>query len=325
MFHRYAWLVLAAAFMVVPANAADPATVRVNTFPNAKALALEAGIARGLFARHGVAVELEFTESSKAQRDGLAQGKFQLAQGALDNAVAMIETAHQDVLILAGGDSGMNEFIVQSDIDSFAALRGRTILVDAPDTAYALQVKKLLARHGVPSGDYTITAAGAGVYRFRAMAADKGAAAAILNPPFTAEAKRLGMKSLGNTVTLLGPYQAVGVFAMRPWAAANRSTIERYLAGYVEAVRWVRDPSHREASVTLLMTEHKLARDIAEQTYDELIDPVFGFTPDARFDPEGFRNLLGLRAEVEGKVAAVPPERYLDLGYYEGALTLVGK
>jgi ABC-type nitrate/sulfonate/bicarbonate transport system substrate-binding protein len=299
--------------------------LRVNTFPNAKALALEAGIARGLFARHGVAVELEFTESSKAQRDGLAERKFELAQGALDNAVAMIEAAHQDVLILAGGDSGMNEFIVQSDIDSFAALRGRTVLVDAPDTAYALQVKKLLAQHGVAAGDYAIKPAGAGVYRFRAMAADKSAAAAILNPPFTAEAKRLGMKSLGNAVTLLGPYQAVGVFAMRPWAEANRSTIERYLAGYVEAIRWVRDPSHREAIITLLMTEHKLSREIADQTYNELVDPAFGFTPDARFDPEGFRNLLALRAEVEGKAGTVPPERYRDLGYYERALALVGK
>src|SRR5215831_3254116 len=138
-----------------PASAAEQ-SVRVNTFPNAKALALQVGIAKGLFARRGLTVELEFTESSKAQRDGLAAGKFELAQGALDNAVAMIDTAGQDVVILAGGDSGMNEFIVQGGIGSFADLEGRTILVDAPDTAYALQVKKLMARSGVAPGDYTL-------------------------------------------------------------------------------------------------------------------------------------------------------------------------
>jgi hypothetical protein len=72
------------------------------------------------------------------------------------------------------------------------------------------------------------------------------------------------------------------------------------------------------------MREHHLEPEIAERTYDELVDPAFGFTPDARFDPEGFRNLLALRAEVEGKAATTPPERYLDLGYYDRALMLVG-
>ena len=66
----------------------------------------------------------------------------------------------------------------------------------------------------------------------------------------------------------------------------------------------------------------KLERGIAERTYDLLIDPVSGFTPDAKFDDEGFRNMLALRAEIERKAGAEPPapERYVDLGYYERAM-----
>ena len=37
-----------------------------------------------------------------------------------------------------------------------ADLRGRTLVVDAPDTAYALQLKKILAQHGLKEGDYKI-------------------------------------------------------------------------------------------------------------------------------------------------------------------------
>jgi ABC-type nitrate/sulfonate/bicarbonate transport system substrate-binding protein len=307
------------------ADTAEPTMLRVNTFPNAKALALEAGIANGIFARHGLAVALELTESSQAQRSGLAAGKFQIAQGAVDNAVAMAD-AGQDVVIVAGGDSGMNELFAQSGINSIADLRGRTILVDAPDTAYALQVKQLLARSGIAAGDYALKPAGASPFRFRAMVADRSNAAAILNPPFTAEARRLAMVSLGNTVALLGPYQAVGVFVRRDWAEQNRETLERYLAAYVEAGRFVRDPAHRAENVALLMREHKLDAEIAARTYDELTDSNFGFTPDARFDPEGFRNLLALRAELEGKGApSAAGERYVDLGYYERALKLVGR
>jgi ABC-type nitrate/sulfonate/bicarbonate transport system substrate-binding protein len=316
--------VLAAALLPAgPGSAADPTPIKINSFPNAKALPLQVGIAKGFFARRGLKAELQLTESSKAQREGLAAGKFQIAQSAIDNAVAMIEGAKQDVVILSGGDSGMNEFFVQAGINSFEELRSRVIVVDAPDTAYALQVKKLLAQHGVQSGDYTIKPVGAGVFRLKAMLEDKSNAAAILNLPFTVEAAQAGMKSLGRTIDLLGPYQAAGGFALRAFAEQNRDTVERYLAAYVESLRWVRDPANRAEAVGLLVSEQKLARDTAERTYDQLVDPAFGFTPDVRFDMQGFRNMMALRAEVEGKTTAAP-ERYLDFSYYERAMKMVG-
>lgn len=151
----------------------ETAAIRVNTFPNAKALPIYAGIAKGFFARYGLTVELSTTESSQRQRDGLAIGQFEIAHGALDNAVAMIEIARQDVVIVSGGDSGMNEFFVQPGILSYADLRGKTIIVDAPDTAYALQAKKLLLQHGLREGsDYNVKPVGAVAFRYRAMIAD---------------------------------------------------------------------------------------------------------------------------------------------------------
>ena len=52
------------------------------------------------------------------------------------------------------------------------------------------------------------------------------------------------------------------------------------------------------------------------------MDPGFGFTPDAKFDPEGFRNMLALRAEIERRGDGELPasERYVDLRYYEAAM-----
>jgi ABC-type nitrate/sulfonate/bicarbonate transport system substrate-binding protein len=152
-----------------PAQAAQ-ATIRVNTFPNGKALPVYVGITRGFFEKHGLTVEVEHTESSQSQRAGLAAGRFQIAQAALDNAVAMIEVAKRDVVIVSGGDSSMNEFFVQPVIASFADLKGKTIVVDAPDTAYALQAKKLLLRNGLKEGsDYTVKQVGAVSFRYKAM------------------------------------------------------------------------------------------------------------------------------------------------------------
>jgi len=311
---------------VTDTNAQDAALLRVNTFPNAKAMALHSGIANGIFEKRGLKIDLHLTPNSRSQREGLAAGKFDIVHAAVDNALAMIEVAKQDVVIVTGGDSGMNEFFVQPEIKSFADLRGRTLVVDAPDTAYALQAKKILLQHGLKEGaDYTVKPVGAGVYRFKAMAESKDNTAAILNLPFTVQAEALGMRSLGRTVDLLGPYQAQGVFLMRAWARDHGPLLERYIAAYIESVRHVRDPKNRANSVALMVEKLKLSQKEAERTYELLLDPGFGYTPDARFDPEGFRNMLALRAEIQRRPSDQigDPGRYVDLGYYERAMTLL--
>jgi ABC-type nitrate/sulfonate/bicarbonate transport system substrate-binding protein len=132
----------------------------------------------------------------------------------------------------------------------------------------------------------------------------------------------MGLKSLGNLVDMLGPYQAGGVFAMRSWARANGPLLERYLAAYIESLRWVMDRRNRAENVALLVARLGLERDVAERSYDLLVDPAIGFTPDAKLDLEGFRNMLALRAEMQGAKGGAPgaPERYLDLSYYEAAM-----
>ena len=308
------------------AGAADPATIRVNSFPNAKALPLHAGIAKGLFARHDLALQLSFTENSTRQREGLAAGEFDVVHSAVDNAVAMVEVAKKDVVIVTGGDSGMNEFFVQAYVRSFSDLRGRALVVDAPNTAYAIQAKKILLMHGLKDGtDYTVVPVGRGELRLKAMAENKDYAAAVLNLPFSIQAEEMGMKSLGSTVDMLGPYQANGAFALRAWTSANGPLLERYIAGYVESLRWVRRPENQAECVAILMDKLKISRDVAERSYRLLVDPVRGFTPDAQFDMEGFRNLLTLRAEIEGGGVPPPAEKYIDLSYYRRSIGTLGR
>jgi len=315
-----------ALFAAGAAAAAEPTVLRINAFPNAKALPLHAGIAKGIFAQRGLRLELELTEGAQAQRAGFAAGKFEIVHSAIDNAVFNIEVAKLDNVILSGGDQGMNEFFVQDGINSFPDLRGRTLVVDAPNTAYALQLKKILSQHGLKEGDYTVKPVGAGVFRLKAMMEDKNNAGGILNLPFTVQAEQAGMKSLGRTTDMLGPYQGAGAYAMRGWAQTNRDTLERYLAAYIESVRFVRDPAHKAENIALLMDKLSLPKNVAERTYELLMDPGFGFTPDAKFDPEGYRNLMALRAEIERKQATPNSgESYVDLSYYEHAMKLVGR
>src|SRR5262249_43224860 len=200
---------------------------------------------------------------------------------------------------------------------------GPTTTVAAPTTANALLAKKILPQHGLKEGaNSTVKPVGAGVYRFKAMVEDKSNAGGILNLPFTVQAEEAGLKSLGRTVDMLGPYQAAGAFTLRAFARDHGPELERYLAAYIEAVRWVRDPANKTEAIALLTDKLKLAPATAARTYELLMDPGFGFTPDAKFDLVGFRNMLALRAEIEGGREAPAAERYIDLGVYDRALAL---
>ena len=240
MFRKLACLIL----MSVCGVAFAQTSLKVKMFPGAQALPAIAAASQGIFERHGLKVEVLFTANSDEQRNGLAAGEFEIAQAAVDNAVAMVELAKQDVVIVTGGDSSMNELFVQPDIRTYADLRGQTVLVDAPNTAYALQLKKILLMNGLKEGaDYKLNPIGGTTLRLKGMRENKDYKAAMLNPPFSVDARAAGLKSMGRAVDLIGPYQANGTFVLRSWAKANRETLERYIAGLIEGTRWAVSPA----------------------------------------------------------------------------------
>lgn len=110
-------------------------------FPGVQNLPIYAAQAKGFFARRGLEIEVEFTPNSQVMRDGLANGTYDLTHAAVDNGIAMVELAKADVAVLMGGDSSLNGLYVQPEIRSVAELRGKTVAVDAPDTAYAFQTR----------------------------------------------------------------------------------------------------------------------------------------------------------------------------------------
>jgi ABC-type nitrate/sulfonate/bicarbonate transport system substrate-binding protein len=309
---------------VAPDSRAPAArSLKVIAFSGVPTIPIRVADAHGIFERHGLAVQVEITPNSPQLRDGLAAGKYDIAHAAVDNAVAMVDVAGADVVVVLGGDDSMNELIVQPGLRSVADLRGRTVIVDAPNTAYALQLRKILALHGVREGEYELKVVGGTPLRLKAMLADRSNAATMLNPPFSIEAARQGLRPLGSAVELLGPYQGMGAFVRREWARDNRDALVRYLTAFLEAQRWFVAPEHREEAIALLAASLELDAGVAVETYERGLG---GLAPDAKLNVEGFRRVLALRAEVEGQWGGTPPspERYYDLTYYEAALANAG-
>ena len=298
--------------------------VRVNVFNTSSNLPLLAALQAGEFERMGLQVEVQHTPNSDEQRAGLAAGRFEIAHAAVDNAVALIESG-ADAVIVCGGDAGLNEFMVRPEIANFDDLRGKLLAVDAPNTAYALAAKKILKDRGLLEGrDYQVKPAGGTGPRAAAMVSDASLACGMINPPFNFKLRAQGLKSLGSQYELLGPYQATGAYVMRPWAQSHREVLQRYLVAYIRGQRRVMDRAHQAAMIDLLSANFKLDDQAARDTYEALLTPGSGLAPDAAFSLEGFARVLSIRAEMEGMWGGVPPapDRYLDLGAYEQALKL---
>lgn len=300
----------------------SPATLRVNVFPGSSNLPLLVAVQKGFMAKRGITVEIQNTPNSEEQRAGLAAAKFEIAMAAVDNALAMVEVAKLDVVIVSGGDGGMNEVMVRKDINSLQDVRGKSLAVDAPNTAYALAAKKILKDNGLLEGrDYKVVAVGGTGPRTNAMVANPELVIGIANPPFSITTRERGLKSLGTQYSFIGDYQAQGAFVMRDWAKRNPELLERYLAAVIEGYRYAMQPSHQAEMVAILATRFQLTPAVAEAAYKMLMSPG-GLSVDGRMNMAGFRRVLALRAEMEGLWGgkAPEPDRYLDLSYYDRAI-----
>ncbi len=296
-------------------------SIRIIALP-AKPLPVAVAESRGIFSRYGLDVKFESAPTSDVLRKVLAEGQADIAHAAVDNAVAMVELGGAEVAIVIGGEGSANELIAQPEIHTISDLKGRTVIVDAPNTAFALQLKKILLSEHLQAGrDYEIKSVGATPLRLVAMREHKEYAASMLGPPTSILAKNEGFATLGSVQQYIGPYQGIGGFVRRAWARDHSDLLVRYLAAYIEAQRWILAPENKPQVIASLVKKSSLSEAIATETYDALMDPRSGLAPDASFDMRGFRTVLQLRAEVESQWAghAPAPEKYLDLWYYEQA------
>lgn len=318
--HQYAIAFALGLLLMSGPSGAQETKLSVMVFRGGQNLPILAAQSKGFFAKRGLSIELKIAPSAAELPKGLADGRWQIIHSTSDNAVGMVNVNKLDVALVIGGDNAFNHLIVQADNQSVADLRGKTIVVDTANSGYAYLLYAILKKNGLAKGDYTVSAVGATPRRLETMQKDKTAAAAVLNQPFALQAVRAGLKDMGTTVSMMGPYQGTAGYTLRSWANANADIVAKYLQGYIEGLRWVLDPANKQEGTDILAAELKIPPDIAAATFAIVTDPKDGFSRDGRFDLQGFRNVLQLRADHEPDTA-VAPERYIDLSFYERALS----
>ncbi len=283
---------------------------------------------RGLFAKNGIAVNLSFTPNSVEQIRNLVNGTYDLGTTAYDNVVAYQEgqgetelTAQPDLFAFMGGYSGSLRFVTQPDIKTYAALKGKTLGVDAATTGFAFILYKLAAMNGLALSDYRIEKLGGTPARVQAMMEGRIAGTMISSPSeILPESK--GYTRLGDTTTTLGPYQASIGVARRSWAAKNGDQLTAFIRSYVEAMDWLQQPANKDEAVAIYMKHVANApRPAAQKAYEVMFAEKEGFQKKAKLDVEGCRTVLKLRSEfAKPQKNLTDPFKYIDESFYRKAV-----
>ncbi len=82
----------------------DNSKLTVIVFPGVQNLPMFAAQAKGFYAKRGLDVEIKFTPNSDELRNGLAEGRYQIAHSAVDNAFALKDKANVDIAVVLGGE-----------------------------------------------------------------------------------------------------------------------------------------------------------------------------------------------------------------------------
>src|SRR6185437_2228018 len=310
------------------AYAQGSAQITVNVFPGGFNWPTFVAREKGFFERNGITVTLEETPNSVAQMTGLAEGKFDIAITAVDNIVAYAEGQGEapigpqpEFFAFMGSDSGFLSLVVAPEIKTFAGLKRKTLSVDARTTGYAFVLFDMLRRNGLSQQDYRIETAGGMTQRWQALQ-ERKQIGTLLSTPINILAKEQHFNQLARAVDVIGPYQGNVGATRRSWAQANRSKVIGFIRGYAQAIDWLyAKDNHDEAVRILLKNVPQMSPELAQQSYDELLDPRSGFFRKAQLNMQGLRTVLALRSRyAQPKKDLANPMKYYDPSYYDAAM-----
>jgi ABC-type nitrate/sulfonate/bicarbonate transport system substrate-binding protein len=246
---------------------------------------------------------------------------------AVDNIVAYVEGQGEapigpqpEFFAFMGSDTGFLSLVTASDVKTVADLKGRTLSVDALTTGYAFVLFDILRRSGLSDGDYKVDKVGGMVQRWNALH-ERRQDGTMLSTPYNILAKAAGFIQLATATKVIGHYQGNVAAARRSWAAANKDKVVAYIRAYVEAIDWLYDRANRDEAVRILRKNlPQMSQDLAERSYDELLDPQDGFFRQGRIDMAGLKTVLELRSRY-GKPAKKldDPMKYYDPAYHAAA------
>jgi ABC-type nitrate/sulfonate/bicarbonate transport system substrate-binding protein len=301
---RLAWaLIIASAHLGTAAtNARAQDTLRVGrAIANSWSfIPLDVGMAAGIFAKHGLAIEsVSFTGSARLQQGmaaksidiGLSSGPelAMVAKGAPVIAVgAIVLSPRMTITVRASGP-------IRQPQD----LRGKRIGVSTSASLTEWLTRELSRREGWGRDGVQAIALGSDAAQIAAMKTEQ-IDGLVLD---VATALRLESAGEGRIVLYFGDiikdFIQNAAYARRDLVATNPQLVRRFLAGWYDTIAYM--ATHKDESIRIALPIVDLPPDLAARGYDQWME---AYSRDGRFDPVA----LGLLAKSFVEMGLLPAE-----------------
>jgi ABC-type nitrate/sulfonate/bicarbonate transport system substrate-binding protein len=256
-----------------------------------------------LFEKYGNQVELIFIQGASSAAAALSSGD---AQVGMFSPQVVISTPALDLVMFGRlGNTMDNRVYARKGIKSIKEVKRVAISRFGSNADFA--ARYLLQREGLrPDVDVALLQVGNQSNRIAAVETNN-ADAAMLTPPMTLQARKLGMTLLLDASKLGIPYSSLFFVSRRPYLAKSRGDLVNFTKAMIDGVALYK--SHKEFALKVLSKYMKVQdRDVLEENFREYDFPLRPYP--AR---EYYELPIQEVGKKDPKVLKENPERYADM------------
>jgi NitT/TauT family transport system substrate-binding protein len=256
-----------------------------------------------LFEKYGNQVQLIFIQGASSAAAALTSGD---AQVGMFSPQVVISTPALDLVMFGRlGNTMDNRIFARKGIKSLKEVKRIAISRFGSNADFA--ARYLLQREGLrPDVDVALLQVGNQSNRIVAVETNN-ADAAMLTPPMTLQARKLGMTLLVDASKLNIPYSSLFFVSRRPYLAKTRADVVNFTKAMIEGVHIYK--SDKEFSLRVLAKYMKLQdREVLEENFREYDFPVKPYP-----SKEYFELPIQEVGKKDPKVLKENPEHFVDM------------
>ena len=256
-----------------------------------------------LFEKYGNSVQLIFIQGASSAAAALSSGDAQIG---MFSPQVVISTPQLDLVMFGRlGNTMDNRVYARKGIKSIKEVKRVAISRFGSNADFAARF--LLQREGLrPDTDVALLQVGNQANRIAAVETNN-ADAAMLTPPMTLQARKLGMTLLLDASKLNIPYSSLFFVARRPYLAKTRPELVNFTKAMIEGVALYK--ANKEFAMKVLSKYMKVQdREVLEENFKEYDFPLKPYP-----SREYFELPIQEVGKKDPKVLKENPERYTDL------------
>jgi ABC-type nitrate/sulfonate/bicarbonate transport system substrate-binding protein len=255
-----------------------------------------------LFEKYGNQVQLIFIQGASSAAAALSSGD---AQVGMFSPQVVVSTPALDLVMFGRlGNTMDNRIYARKGIKSLREVKRLAISRFGSNADFA--ARYLLQREGLrPDTDVALLQVGNQANRIAAVETNN-AEAAMLTPPMTLQARKLGMTLIADASKLGIPYSSLFFVSRRPYLTKHRADLVNFTKAMIEGVHYYK--ANKEFSMKVIGKYMKIEdREVVEENFREYDFPLKPYPA-----KEYFALPIQEVGKKDPKVLKEDPERFAD-------------